>query len=220
MSQSTPQRMIYQTEQTRHHIMQVAEQVFLERGFFDTQMKHIADAVGMSRNTLYRYFRDKTDLGFAILEAIVSKAVTQFAEAIDNTPSRDYLNHREMLIGIITEALVSHFQEDEIRYIAEFDAYFSGNRIPEDFKAKQNISMWTPVASALTNIVQKGIDEGSIRKDFPPEKLVQVILLAIKLMQQETVTRSQGLATVKQDDAENLTVTLIALLLEGLKPAA
>ncbi|MCB1729979.1 MAG: helix-turn-helix transcriptional regulator, partial [Halieaceae bacterium] len=59
------QRMVYQTEETRRKILVAAEAMFIEKGFFDTQMKDVAAAIGISRNSLYRYFHDKGDLGYA-----------------------------------------------------------------------------------------------------------------------------------------------------------
>ena len=59
-------RMIYQTDETRERILSMAIRLFVERGLFATQMQDIAAEVGISRTSLYRYFRDKFDLATAI----------------------------------------------------------------------------------------------------------------------------------------------------------
>ena len=207
--------MIYQTEETRNHILRVAETLFLERGFFDTQMKHVAEAVGMSRNTLYRYYRDKTDLGFATLEMVLRRVLNDFSDAITKARQANYPNRREMLAAVLREIILSQDHDVEMRFTAEFDAYFSGSRIPENFVNRQDLSAWEPVGEALGQIIVEGIEEGSIRKDFSPQLLLQVILTAVKMMQQEVLIRQTALS----GPAEQMTETLVTLLMDGLKPA-
>ncbi len=50
-------------EATTHAaIERAAFQLFTERGFEDTTLDHIADAVGVSRRTIFRYFPSKNDI--------------------------------------------------------------------------------------------------------------------------------------------------------------
>jgi AcrR family transcriptional regulator len=76
------QRMVYQTEKTRENILQIAVTLFLEQGFHKTQMKDVAEAVGMSRNTLYRYFQDKSDLGLAILDIAIARVAVSMRDVL------------------------------------------------------------------------------------------------------------------------------------------
>tara|TARA_B110000503_G_C7142848_1_gene411667 strand:+ start:2001 stop:2153 length:153 start_codon:yes stop_codon:yes gene_type:complete len=47
-------------------------------------MKDIAEAVGVSRNTLYRYYRDKTDLGLSIYELALDRYTTGLKTELDS----------------------------------------------------------------------------------------------------------------------------------------
>ncbi|TGD70823.1 TetR/AcrR family transcriptional regulator [Mangrovimicrobium sediminis] len=208
------QRMLYQTEETRRHILEMAEQLFLENGFFDTQMKDVAEAVGMSRNTLYRYYRDKVDLGFAILEQILSYVIEDFRLALASSRGRPFTDHREQLTWVLQELLVRQQHESALRFIAEFDAFFSGPRIPENFRDMQNLSAWAPIISEFSAIVRAGIREGSIRDDVNPEVLLQVVLTSTKVMQQEVLLRKAA----HGPDAAQLLPLMLTLLMDGLKP--
>ena len=53
-------------EQARKRILQAAQQVISEKGYFDTRMEDIADKVGVSKRTLYIYFKNKEELFRAI----------------------------------------------------------------------------------------------------------------------------------------------------------
>jgi len=51
-------------------ITETAERLFIERGYEATTIEHIAEAVGMSRRTLYRYFSTREDIVLAKLDAV------------------------------------------------------------------------------------------------------------------------------------------------------
>lgn len=49
-------------EQAKLRILKAAKQVFSEKGYHDTHMEDISDALGVSKRTLYLYFKNKEDL--------------------------------------------------------------------------------------------------------------------------------------------------------------
>ena len=52
------------TAQTRAEIVDAALALFVEHGFDETPMEQVAQAAGVSRRTIYRYFETKDDLVF------------------------------------------------------------------------------------------------------------------------------------------------------------
>jgi len=52
----------------RRRILDVAQQVFSEKGYYRTNMEDVAKRLGVSRGALYLYFRNKEDLLKAIRE--------------------------------------------------------------------------------------------------------------------------------------------------------
>jgi AcrR family transcriptional regulator len=212
------QQKIYQTKETRDTILRVAEALFLERGFFQTQMKDVADATGMSRNTLYRYFHDKGSLAFAILDIAVSRAVTSFQQAIARARESGHANARETLMAAMSDMALGGKHDADLLFMAEFDAYYTGERIPEDFATRQDLSVWTPAGKALQGLVQEGVADGSIRNDIDPALLLRVTLNAIRVMQREVLTRGTALSLPGEQGADQLLPTLIKLLSDGIKP--
>jgi TetR/AcrR family transcriptional repressor of mexJK operon len=55
-------RKVPRGEKRRVELIDVAEKMFLERGFADTTMRAIAEAAGASKETLYRHFENKEQL--------------------------------------------------------------------------------------------------------------------------------------------------------------
>ena len=64
---------------TRDLLLEVAKAQFLERGYGDTTVEHIAEAANVSRPTFYTYFRSKRD----VLEAVALIASDAAARVID-----------------------------------------------------------------------------------------------------------------------------------------
>ncbi len=57
-----------QRQERENLIFQVAEEVLLEKGYYETSMDEIAARVGIAKGTLYLHFARKEDLVFALLE--------------------------------------------------------------------------------------------------------------------------------------------------------
>jgi TetR/AcrR family transcriptional regulator, mexJK operon transcriptional repressor len=64
-------RKVPRGERRREELIDVAEKIFLERGFPETTMQMIAEAAGASKETLYRHFESKE---FLFAEIVSRKA--------------------------------------------------------------------------------------------------------------------------------------------------
>src|SRR6266852_7801985 len=73
-------------------ILQVAEEVLMEKGYYETSIDEIAARVGIAKGTVYLHFPSKEDLVIAILERN-AQAVVELVEAMMSAPllARDKL---------------------------------------------------------------------------------------------------------------------------------
>ena len=60
-----------EAEQTRHAILDAAEQVFFKRGVVRTSLQEVAAAAGVTRGAVYWHFRNKIELVQAMVERCV-----------------------------------------------------------------------------------------------------------------------------------------------------
>ena len=58
------------SDERKDQIMNAAEEVFAQKGFSDARMDDIAEETGLSKGTLYLYYKSKDDLIIAILDRI------------------------------------------------------------------------------------------------------------------------------------------------------
>jgi AcrR family transcriptional regulator len=207
--------MIYQTDETRTKILTVARTLFTEKGLFDTQMLDVAAALGMSRTTLYRYFQDKLDLALAILNILMAEVIASWN---DPGPSSGLtgLNRVGLYLREVWAnrgPLAAH-----LKYFAEFDAFFSGSRIPDGFKDKVAASLPEGGDPTLLALVEGGVADRSIRSDLDPHLAMATILNAVRGLQQRISLRGQVLVELQANEADRLTEELIAYLMVGLAP--
>jgi len=210
--------MVYQTEETREKILVAAEALFIEKGFFDAQMKALAVAVGISRNSLYRYFQDKNDLGYAVLGVVLNRIESRFHLLLTDPVLNAGLCGREQLRIVLKTGFLNEDLRADFSFMAEFDAHFSGSRIPPDFQSRVGTSVSTSMWSRVGEIVATGIADGSIRQDFSQSALETLVLYSMKALQGHILLRRSALVGLSSDEVNQLVPNLITVLIDGLKP--
>ncbi len=67
-------------EERRSTVMQIAQHLFLEKGFYQTSIQDIIQAANISKGTFYNYFSSKNDCLLAILTRAQKEAFSRRAE--------------------------------------------------------------------------------------------------------------------------------------------
>lgn len=208
--------MVYQTPETREHIEDVAEKLFTNTGLFETQMMDIAQEAGVSRTTLYRYYRDKLDLAMAILERVV--------DDLDSRARVEYLRADgcgiERLEAYIRVRWFSRKFERHRRFFAEFDAYFSGPRLRREFKRRLGAVLRSHPLDDLMEIIRDGAADGSIRPDIDVDLATVTIFNAVRSLHQRLLLRGKVLVEVRPPQLGKLSAEHVRYLLDGLRPPA
>jgi AcrR family transcriptional regulator len=209
--------MIHQTEETREKIIRIAEGLFIANGFANTQMKDVALAIDMSRNTLYRYYQDKYDLGFAILVVTLKRKVCLYDRIMEDIEEHQFPTVREGVSVLLNAYADIKYQADD-RFIAEFDGYYAGSRIPTQFRDELTKVLPTNITQRLINIILQGQSDGSIRSDIPAEHLAVTLFNAVPTFFRRMLLRQNALMEIESDTIPLLTPVLIQLLVDGMKP--
>ena len=210
--------MVYQTEETRQKILVAAEAMFIEKGFFETQMKDVATAVGISRNSLYRYFHDKGDLGYAVLGMVYARSAPGLDQTLKDIRANTELSGREQLHLFLKKWLTNKHLQADVKFMAEFDNYFSGDRIPPDFRSRAGGPQPLSALSRIADLVVAGVQDGSIREDIKPKELLPMVVYSLKTLQQLVLLRGSALVDLSEKDTKRLLPNLLTVLMDGLKP--
>ena len=95
--------MIEINTQKEEQILQIAMQVFVEKGWHGAKMQEIADRAGVNKAMLHYYFRSKERLYTAILEMLFLKFLNSIADSF--TPGQTFAETLQLFLDHFHEKL-------------------------------------------------------------------------------------------------------------------
>lgn len=141
----------------REAIIDAAVRLFHERGYSNTSMQNIADAVGLLKGSLYYYITSKEDLLYEIHERFMNVLIekTESREAAADLPPRQRLE------GVIIDLL------QLIRdYRAYVEVFFRERYSMEGARWDAIHEKRTRYEAVVREIIQDGQRDGSFRADL------------------------------------------------------
>lgn len=62
----------------KQEVIEVARELFMSRGYYDTSMANVAKNAGIAPNTIYWYFKNKEDLFAAVINGVIAAHLVEF----------------------------------------------------------------------------------------------------------------------------------------------
>jgi len=149
------------TDERTSQIITAAEDVFTKKGFAEARMDDIAEETGLSKGTLYNYFKSKDDLIIAILDRIFQREFKAFDEMdLSKMSSTDIVNR---FVDTIAKDIKLMLRLMPIAY--EFLALaFRNKTVQKALKLYVNRYM-----NILVPIIENGIASGEFKEVDPKE---------------------------------------------------
>ena len=144
------------TDERKSQIINAAEGVFTKKGFDEARMDDIAEETGLSKGTLYLYFKSKDDLIIAILDRMFQREFRQL-ETLENEDLSAVESIWKMT-DLITKDIVGFLRLIPIIY--QFLALAFRNKYVQK-ALKKYINRYIDI---LVPIIQRGIDSGEFRE--------------------------------------------------------
>ena len=143
------------SEERTSQIIEAAMTVFAEKGFNKARMDDIANETGVSKGTLYLYFKSKDAIIRTILEAIIGRELAQARELVemDQTPVE-----KLHLLAQITIRDLKKIKPLLSLYF-EFMALAMRREVVRDV-IKKTFKEFTEIIEIL---IQQGVDSGDFR---------------------------------------------------------
>jgi AcrR family transcriptional regulator len=153
------------SEERKNQILDAATQVFMQKGFDKARMDDIVDETGLSKGTLYWYFKSKYDIIISILDRIFLSAL----ERLKTQQKDSQLSASEALWQFSEEAILDYKKMLSMMPVAyEFLALAFRNKVVQK-ALKQYMDHYMDV---LIPIIQRGIDAGEFRPVDPTEAAI------------------------------------------------
>jgi AcrR family transcriptional regulator len=144
------------SDERKNQIINAAEGVFTEKGFDEARMDDIAEETGLSKGTLYLYFKSKDDLIIAILDRMFQREFKQL-ENLDQA-AQSAADAIWSMTNLLTKEILSLIRLIPIVY--QFLALAFRNKYVQT-ALKKYINRYLDI---LIPIIQRGIDSGEFRK--------------------------------------------------------
>ncbi len=145
------------TDAKRQEIVDVAAELFLERGYQGTSMSLVSERLGGSKATLYGYFKSKEDLLLAVLDEEVARTTDEVYSEEPGADFREFL--RRTGLRYLKERLGPRHPR-LFRIVAS---------LPEESNIGRKFHQGTIVPSTqrLADLIAKLIEDGVLRSGNP-----------------------------------------------------
>ncbi|ADU96825.1 TetR/AcrR family transcriptional regulator [Thermovibrio ammonificans] len=184
----------------RERIVEAAEKVFSEKGFYEAKVYQIADLAEVSVGTIYRFFKSKEELYAAVLK----KKLTELERRVEK---RTKHKSPEEAIKAYIETVVDFFDEERSFFEIFMREVGSLSIIDEE---RFELSEWYKgYVKKLARIVSRGERRG-VFKELDPVGVILAISGAVKNL---LYCSMKGFVNLSSDEIKKL---LVELFFKGL----
>jgi AcrR family transcriptional regulator len=158
--------------ETRRKILEGAFECFSASDFHDVKIIDIARQAGVGKGTVYEYFESKEVLYQQLFEYILDTYLQQMREAT-------------VLEIPVKERLIAIY-ETQIRLSEEMRARVKGLRLMEKIWSLKKDRPFQDIGESIMELfgqlIEKGIEDGSIRKDVPKQELQRLLAIGLPVL--------------------------------------
>lgn len=168
-------RTVKEHGERRREIVTTAEHLFYEKGYTETSVRDIIDAVGIAKGTFYHYFDSKADLLDELIERILFQAV-ELLKPIVADESLDALTKFSHFFERVGNWKVDRkdFFLEMMHVLYRDENILLRTRMIRRSTAEITIPM-------LRRIIEQGVDEGVFRVSHPGESAEVVANMGVAL---------------------------------------
>lgn len=161
------ERRIREKERKRSTMLDAAESILIEKGLDRLSMEDVAEKAEVSKGSLYQYFQNKNDLVLGICFRATHLLNESFKEVLESNRS-----------GLM---LVRELGERYLNYVKDHPQYYSSMKFLDNLHSSgvggesDYLELCTQNRQEgfrlMVEAIQRGIEDGSIKNDFPAEQL-------------------------------------------------
>jgi len=161
--------------ETRRHILNVANEAIHRDGYGAASLSEILSGSGLTKGALYHHFKNKQELGYALIDEIIAEYVDSWWVA----PLKD----REDPLEAIAQAIQSRFS-DELPLLMRYGCplgRLSQELATADEGCRQRLEvLYRHWRRSLTQALRQGQHGGSVRADIDSDQAAAFLIAALQ----------------------------------------
>ena len=154
------------TKTRKNEILDIAERLFMERGYENTTINNILSVSGIAKGSLYYHYKSKED----VLDGIIGRITEQIVVAAKTIADDTTLSAHEKMLRIIPSVSISDSPNEKM--IQEL--HRPSNALLHQKSIAQTIHAVAPI---IADVVKQGIKEGAYCVPYPLET-TEILLVA------------------------------------------
>jgi AcrR family transcriptional regulator len=145
------------------------EELFLKAGIKSVTMDDIARHLGMSKKTIYQFFKDKNELVIALVQKKLKEDENQMEEIVNKS-------------GNVIEGMINMMKcsEDIFSRINPIVIHDLQKYHPDAWKQFQNFKSGV-IVQTLEELLKKGIEQGYIRADIDVKIIARMRMIEVEM---------------------------------------
>jgi TetR/AcrR family transcriptional regulator, cholesterol catabolism regulator len=168
MAPNAPKKTTRKSMVRRNQILQSAIVLFDQRGYSSTSLDDIAKDVGFTREGVYYYFKNRSEILYEIIEPQSASLLFGLKEIVED----DALSYEEKLRGAVRNHL-ARFD----RYCLEMTVCLRDGLVDVDSDVRKKMMLfWKHYEAMWCDLIKAGQHEGSFREIGDPKLLAFGIL--------------------------------------------
>ncbi|WP_334077022.1 TetR/AcrR family transcriptional regulator [Paenibacillus sanfengchensis] len=160
----------------REAIIAAGKNLFMKKSFLHVNIKEVCELAGVSRVTFYKHFLSLDELIFEV-QMDVLENMTDYLNGI-GIEARD----GKARLRLILEAWIDYARQhsDYLKYILLFDLYYEAYDSDHELKRRyEQFILTKKERHFLTETLEAGIRDGSLKPELPPLETGQFIFTAM-----------------------------------------
>ena len=204
-------------EGRKEEVVLAAIEVFKEKGIDNTKMTDVAKKAQIGVASVYRYFKTKLDLTIEAAMMVWQQEINDlYARYEEKSEAADTgITSVESILTVFIELFENH--PEFLKFIHEFDVYIVREQVEkEKLEAYENCII--DIKKMLMLAIEKGILDGSIRKDVDSEAYYYTATHALMSLAQKLLLRGHILNSDAMVSDQRQLHLLIRMVVDFLKP--
>ena len=160
-------RVVKTAEERKNEILDVAEQLFAEKGFDNASTNDIINKIGIARGTLYHHFASKEEILDALVERMTRQSISRAAAVIadESVPLLERLSAAVISLSLNSGAGAEVFEQ----------IHRPQNAL---LHQKMQERLMSGVVPLIAKLVEEGNEDGTFDSPYPDEAAEMIMTYA------------------------------------------